>query len=243
MGLDEFLQNILLNLTDYRDNSKLFPTNDDFKYVDFCFNNIHHSHSQLLQDLFVLYHLREKPGGFFVEFGATNGVSLSNSFLLEKRYQWQGILAEPARCWHEALRRNRGCVVDTRCVWERSGELIEFNEVRSAEYSTINAFTGADNHAGVRADGEVYQVQSISLVDLLIEHQAPAIIDYLSIDTEGSEFAILSAFDFDRFNIRTITVEHNYTGERERIHGLLTAKGYRRVFEKFSRWDDWYVRD
>src|ERR1017187_1984592 len=51
------------------------------------------SKSQLRQDLMVLSELDFKRGGYFVEFGATNGVTLSNTYLLEKEYGWTGILA------------------------------------------------------------------------------------------------------------------------------------------------------
>ena len=54
------------------------------------------SRSQLRQDIFVLCTLDFKRNGFFVEFGATNGVDLSNSYLLETEFNWTGILAEPA---------------------------------------------------------------------------------------------------------------------------------------------------
>jgi len=242
MGIDEFLQNTMLNLVDYRNNSRQFSTSDDFKFIDYCLNNLHHSRAQLLQDLFVLYTLGERPNGFFVEFGATDGLDLSNSYQLEKRFLWHGVLAEPARCWREKLLRNRNCIIDTRCVWERTGETLEFNEVSAPEYSTINAFSGHDNHAQTRTLGDIYQVKTISLNDLLAEHSAPRVIDYMSVDTEGSELRILSAFDFSRHEVQTLTVEHNYTADRERIHALLASKGFRRVFEKFSRWDDWYVR-
>ena len=55
-----------------------------------------HVKSQIGQDLFALYALDWKRSGYFVEFGATNGVDLSNTFLLEKDFAWTGILAEPA---------------------------------------------------------------------------------------------------------------------------------------------------
>ena len=209
MGLDEFLQNTLVNMTEYRDNARLFGLTDDFRFIDFCLNNLHFSRAQLLQDLFVLYRSGCRPGGFFVEFGATNGVDLSNTYQLEKCFQWSGILAEPATCWREALIRTRSCAVDTRCVWDRTGAYLEFNEVNLPEYSTINTFSAGDGPADNRQAGDLYQVETISLNDLLAAYAAPRVIDYLSIDTEGSELSILTAFDFDRYDVRTLTVEHN----------------------------------
>ena len=70
----------------------------------------------------------------------------------------------------------------------------------------------------------------------------PKRIDYLSIDTEGSEYEILSNFNFDAYDIRAITCEHNYMPERERIYKLLTSKGYFRVDTEKSKWDDWYTK-
>ncbi len=86
-------------------------------------------------------------------------------------------------------------------------------------------------------------VETISLNDLLLEHGAPRHVDFLSVDTEGSEFEILNALDFDRWRPRTIAVEHNFTPLREKLFDLLSAQGYRRMWEGFSRFDDWYVLD
>lgn len=199
------------------------------------------SHSQLRQDLFVLSRLKFKRGGYFVEFGATNGIALSNTYLLEKDFGWDGILAEPAKGWHNALRANRSSVVEPSCVWSFSGSSVAFHEARSAEYSTISEYVFADSHGQVRERGTDYMVPTISLSDLLQKHRAPELIDYLSIDTEGSEFEILSSFDFSSYKFRVITCEHNYTPMRGRIHSLLTSNGYSRVLENISQFDDWYV--
>lgn len=52
------------------------------------------SQAQLYQDLFALSIFGKDFAGYFVEFGATDGKSLSNTFLLEKDYGWRGLLAE-----------------------------------------------------------------------------------------------------------------------------------------------------
>lgn len=214
---------------------------DDF--IFFCIQHAEESHAQLYQDLFVRWQLGEKRSGYFVEFGATDGISLSNTKCLEERLDWTGILAEPARCWHDRLKQNRTSVVDTRCVWSATGQSVLFNEVSIAEFSTVQSLSDKDHHAAYRQDGSAYAVETVSLNDLLLRHGAPAFIDYLSIDTEGSELDILSAFDFNKYTVGVITVEHNLTPDRQKIFELLTRNGYTRKFEGFSRFDDWYVNN
>lgn len=203
----------------------------------------HEKKSQLSQDLFVLLETGFKRDGFFVEFGATNGVDRSNTWLLEKDYGWTGILAEPATVWHENLHKNRTAKIETDCVWSATGEKLQFNMAPIGEYSTIEQFSFSDHHAAKRMDGNCYEVTTISLLDLLRKHKAPKQIDYLSIDTEGSEFDIIEAFDFAEFQVDIISVEHNYSSSRQKIYDLLVSNGYRRKLEALSQWDDWYVRN
>jgi hypothetical protein len=80
-------------------------------------------------------------------------------------------------------------------------------------------------------------------MDLLISYDAPSKIDYLSIDTEGSEYEILSKFDFNRYQFRIITCEHNMNDSREKIYKLLSSKGYSRVCTELSKCDDWYINN
>ena len=200
------------------------------------------SKSQLGQDLFVLSELDFKTNGFFVEFGATNGIDLSNTYLLETDFEWTGILAEPAKCWQSELKQNRSAFIEDLCVWEDSTSILIFNETLSPELSTIASFSSGDSHRQSRESGREYSVETISLNDLLIKYNAPHHIDYLSIDTEGSEFLILSALDFEKFSFSVITCEHAYTEKREDIKNLLEAHGYVRKYTELSAFDDWYVR-
>lgn len=197
------------------------------------------SRAQLRQDVLALAMNSFKRSGFFVEFGATDGVELSNTWLLENTYGWSGILAEPARGWHEDLKRNRNCAIETKCVWKANGETLTFTEAPRGENSGISEFVSSSR----KLRGTSYDVETISLNALLESHNAPEVIEYMSIDTEGSEFDILNAFDFDRWQMRLMTIEHNYAPQRDSIFELLTSKGYKRVMQDQSRFDDWYVKD
>ena len=201
------------------------------------------SKAQLKQDIFVLMETNFKRDGFFVEFGATNGVDLSNTHWLEKGFGWNGILAEPAMMWHDELQKNRAVSIETDCVWSASGEQLDFNEIETGELSTLKQYSAMNMFSKKGKRGKTYKVNTISLLDLLKRHNAPKDIDYLSIDTEGSEFEILNSFDFDQYNISVITCEHNYTNNQQRIFELLSSKGYKRKFTGLSRCDDWYVKE
>lgn len=199
--------------------------------------------SQLGQDLWVLDRQadRQRPG-YFVEFGATDGVRLSNTYLLEKAFGWSGICLEPNPKFFEQLRRNRSCTVGPDCVGGRTGETVEF--LLAEEYGCMAQHALDDAHAAKRAaygaePGNRIQLQTVSLHDALTRYGAPRRIDYLSIDTEGSEYEILAAFPFDRWDVRLITVEHNHGAGREPLRVLLEGHGYRRTE---MQWDDFYEK-
>ncbi len=199
-----------------------------------------HALSQLGQDLWIVEQTGGMRGGYFVEFGATDGVMLSNSLLLEREFGWTGLCAEPNPKFFRQLAVNRRCKVLPACIGSVTGDKVSF--IMADAYGGIVDFAGADSHASkreaYRAQGEVIEITTVSLHDFLTQNGAPQVIDYLSIDTEGSEYAILSAFPFDKWTIRFITVEHNYTPMRQKIYDLLTPLGYVRTEMKF---DDWYA--
>lgn len=236
----DFLQQLLEDHRTVADIQLILNLPD--QYCSQLLRSLRNSRSQLRQDLFVLSQTGFKRNGFFVEFGAADGLLMSNTCLLEKDFGWTGILAEPAKCWQADLKKNRACLIETDCVWRESNSTLTFNEVDSGELSTIDLFSSGDDHRNARRRGKTFSVNTISLEDLLDKHHAPRKIDYLSIDTEGSEYEILSNFDFRRYEFATITCEHSFKPTREKIFSLLSKNGYIRKLESFSQYDDWYVR-
>ena len=188
------------------------------------------SKSQFRQDLFALKELKIKKNGFFVEFGATDGVSGSNTFLLEKEFGYKGILAEPNPKQRKNIEKKRNAIIVEECIWAKSGKNVNLTD--DGDLSAVDLF---------KTNKFSFTVKTISLTDMLEKHNAPSLIDYLSIDTEGSEFDILSNHDFSKYNFSVITVEHNYTEQREKIHKLLSKNGYIRKYKELSMQDDWYI--
>lgn len=216
----------------------------NWKHPIFFMKVLRLSTSQLLQDVFVACELklwRSKKSGFFVEFGATDGKDLSNTLMLETIFNFSGILSEPGRAWHTPLSLNRHCFIETSAVWHTSGLEVSFLEVQDGKYSTISGFEDTDGHSAIRSSYVEYRVPTISLDDLLRKYNAPKQIAFLSIDTEGSEYEILRDFPFLEYSFDVIVVEHNYSPQRQLIYSLLKSHGYKRVCEKISLQDDWYV--
>lgn len=88
--------------------------------------------------------------------------------------------------------------------------------------------------------GQTYDVETISLNDLLDKHNAPDVIDYISIDTEGSELSILESYDFSR-KFKVLSIEHNETINRGPLENIMKNNGYINVLPEESRWDGWFV--
>ena len=72
------------------------------------------------------------------------------------------------------------------------------------------------------SNNTVYELKTSSINDLFDKYEINNTIDYLSIDTEGTELEILNSLDFKKYDIKIISVEHNFTSNREAIYNLLT---------------------
>jgi FkbM family methyltransferase len=227
-------------LKDLRDSKNSDQTSLESQFLYFVECNYHQSSGQLFQDLLVNFFI-DKKEGTFIEFGACDGVTLSNTLYLEKKLNWTGILGEPAKKWEKDLRNNRpNCTIETKCIYTKTGDILEFLESDEGEYSALEGHVSKDTNSVYRKNLSSYEVETISLNDLLKKNNIQS-LDYLSIDTEGSEYEIISNYDFNKIKPKIITIEHNYTNTREKIWSNLTKNGYTRILEDFSQFDDWYI--
>ncbi len=217
-------------------------TSDSSKIKKFVLDNFSESTAQLQQDLVARYlkskSLRGGAKGFFCEVGASDGKKYSNTFLLES-YGWDGILCEPSKRWHRDLQVNRKCITDLRCVWSASNKTIDFREMEIGEHSSISGFSRTGNSPNSDQLSTTYTVETVSLIDLLKFHGAPKHVDFISIDTEGSEYEILKDFDFDSFSFGFMAIES--TVNAQEIFELLNENGYKKILHEYSRWDAWFV--
>ena len=214
------------------------------------FKNINEIKSQLYQDVFASFVIGNNHDKTFLEFGATNGIDLSNTYILEMNMNWAGYLSEPSPQWHEELKKNRpGNNIITECIWSKSGETLDFFVSDVGVLSTINQFKESDKasmpgntNARIK-HGRVVKVKTLSLNDVIKNSFKSKSPSYISIDTEGSEYNILKEFDFKKFRPIIFTVEHNFTEYQNKIDKLLTANNYVRVLTELTAFDGWYIAD
>ena len=204
--------------------------------------------SQLYQDVFADFLIENNYNKTFLEFGATDGIDLSNTHFLENYSKWKGVLGEPDPQWHEQLKKNRpDSKIITKCIWKKTGETLDFLSSENGVLSTINSFRYSDKdsmseNSKLRNNKfKNFKIESISLNDLIRDEFNDTAPSYISVDTEGSEFEILKNFDFKKYQPIFFTVEHNYTSNQKSIDELMIANDYVRIFRKITSFDAWYV--
>lgn len=199
------------------------------------------SYSQLNQDLKVISFFNNTKELFFVDIGANDGKTLSNTYLLEKKYKWSGICSEPSPRVYEKLSKCRHVHCDNNAVFSKSGIYLNFSESSDSNGLLSGITECIDQYYEVKNCNQII-VKTITFQELLVKYKAPDIIQYLSLDTEGSELEILKSVDFSQFTFLYINVEHNYIEPRRtQMRNLLLNKGY--VYMGENKWDDDYIHD
>jgi hypothetical protein len=186
----------------------------------------------------------DKPG-FFLEIGCWDGELISQTAWLERERGWSGLCVDPFPIHFE----NRICMLCPRAV-SATGEPRAFLKVSidrryGGDVSYFSGFTDAvKEHWPMiqeHCDYQELMVPTITLKRLWEDYHLPKHIEFLSVDTEGSEMEIFQEIDFTETSFGLIVFEHNAKSDvKEGVGRILTANGYRLIDS--LRVDDIYVQ-
>ena len=203
------------------------------------------SFAQINQDINVLDFYERKTGGFFVDVGAYDGVKFSNTLLLEKDFEWNGICIEPGKRFFQRLTENRTATCIEKAVFDKSDLELDFLDCGDDDENgsmLSGLITKTICNRTISSFKETYKVKTKTLTDILKENNAPKFIEYLSIDVEGAEPNVLRSIDFKEYTFGYISVEFNNSGYMKKvIDDILLENGY--VFKQFNEFDIDYIHN
>jgi FkbM family methyltransferase len=176
-----------------------------------------------------------KRDGYFVELGANNGITQSNTFHFEKYKGFTGVLIEPVEAKFLECKMNRSSknfFANNACVsFEYSFPTVEllYSNLMTTTLGGYSDLTDRLSHAKsgehlIKDKTYKFEIAARTLNSILIEAGAPHQIDFLSLDVEGSELEVLKGIDFQRFVFSVICIESR---DLVRISEFLTGKDYK----------------
>ncbi len=226
----------ILNLISNKINKKDYSNYKDF--YNYCLKEKEASNSQSFQDLFVCWRLENKKKGVFVEFGADDGILNSNTLLLEKKYNWEGLLVEPNPYIQKNLKNNRECDIENLIISNKSYEVIKFESRADRQQSEI--YKGGS----ILSNSEIFEIKTITLNNLLEKYKIKQGFEFLSIDVEGNEIEVLEGFNLNYWKPKIVIIEHNFNPfNMKKITKYFEECGYKKELEIFSFNDFWFVSE
>ena len=172
-----------------------------------------------------------QDGGFFLDIGAHDGITFSNTYFFEKYRKWKGVCVEANPKPFAKLIENRRCVALNACI---SNEEIEDVFLYIEGYSEMLSGLKSkyDRRHLDRIENEIIDrggsVEELPIKTWTVSNVARRFefdhVDYCSIDTEGSELAIIQSIDFSAISISVISIENNFGSNQ--ILNFLSTRNY-----------------
>jgi len=156
-------------------------------------------------------------GGFFLECGAADGETLSNTLLLEMKYNWTGVLIEANPSTYLGIRERH------RNVYSLNVCLSPSSHPQSLKFTVVE--DNLRSKLGEVGQGDVKVTQCLPLYTVLLAIGNPT-VHYLSLDVEGVEHSVLSSVPWDKVDIKVLTVETSHSS-RPALKELMVNAGYR----------------
>ena len=182
--------------------------------------------------------------GTYLEMGALDGLTYSNSFFFHNTYGWKGVLIEGAPSNYEKLKENRKKEIATVhaavCEYE---QIVHFVDRRAV--GGIWEFASEKFRKRWWGDLNIENIPEVKCQPLnqILANNAKGQthFDFWSLDIEGGELTALKSIDLDKYSFGIILVENNPKNPPENapnIRALLGSKGY--LFHSTKQKSDWF---
>ncbi len=184
-------------------------------------------------DIYVYRFFKERlkqTNGFFVDVGANDGITGSNSLAFEEA-GWKGLLVEANVAHKEALLKRK---------WKT--EFVAVSDSASVKFSAVSGISNLHGLSRIDTSEKFYQlvkknngsvvekeIPAKTLTCILDDNNVDKNFDVLSVDVEGHELVVLNSLDFNKYVPRVMLVEDNSKGEDSSVYKFICSKGYIRA--------------
>ena len=184
------------------------------------------------------------PKGYIgncMEIGACDGVFVSNTLIFEQQ-GWNCICVEPNKEYYKSLSKNRKCTVNCACGLENKND-VDFTifDLHGGNQSAISSLKIderlVDSHTHLISNSFTEKVNIRTIDEILKQFPLIISLDFLSIDTEGTELDVLQGFDIDKWKPKLFVIENNFNDPQ--ITEYLSVFGYKKV--KRIEVNDFYI--
>jgi len=185
-------------------------------------------YSQGGEDLILAKLFGYKSTGFFIDVGANDPIRLNNTYLFYKM-GWTGLNFEPVPELAEKFHKKRSS--DTLITKAMS------NFVGEADFSAgINEYHVNSSLLNIDLPKQNTIKVSVDKLENILDNIKVKVIDFISIDTEGTEIDVLEGLNLDKYRPRFILAEYNTASKaNDKLSPYLIKKGYQPLF--INKWN------
>jgi FkbM family methyltransferase len=189
------------------------------------------------QDIFALLMNRFMPG-YFLEIGANDGFTLSNTVYLEKEFGWNGILVEANKKYMTSLTKRQKSLIVNKAVSFLTGEA---DFIDAGLYGGLKSHLD-DKHFLQTNNASNIKVDCTNLQEILDMTGAPSRIDFISIDVEGGEVPVVEQMVSVKQRFHCGCIEYNgRVDDYTKITSLLEVAGYSVIWKGQTEQDLFFV--